>query len=252
MKPPERSPAPSSQPPYADDEVPRVVSAGILPGRRRRKPTRTELFVLLPLLVVAAGAVLAVPVFALSYAVAGTAPLLAGTGSADGPVSVRSRIEAAVLGGLFIVLVAVVARAVFVRRFAAPFVVVDEEGVWLGRGRNRQQGLAWAEIAAMEVVPADAARIPDQQGGARPRRGKAAPVVRAGLARKPFMDLYPVEKVSEGPGTPLGSRVVTAQPSAPGLRGRRYVVELAGPAEDIDALARALVHHAPGKRLTSS
>lgn len=222
-------------------------SAGLLPGRRRRKPSRGRLLLGVPLLMLAAFLLTAVPVAALSYAVVG--PQMIGAGdAADGP----ARLEAAVVGGAFAVLAGVLGRLVFVRRLAAPFVAVDADGVWLGRGSRRSQGLLWSEIAAVDLVPEDPPRIPEQQRSRGRRTPKQAPVVRAGLARKPFLDLYPVEKISEEPGTPLGSRVVTAQPSAPGLRGRRYVLELAAPARDIAALGRALDRHAPAKRLTAS
>lgn len=224
-----------------------VESAGVrlLPGRRRRQPSRAQLLVGVPLLVLGAFLLTAVPLAALSYVVAG--PRITGTAFDH-----AGRLEAAVVGGVFAVLAAVLGRLLFVHRLAAPFVAVDTDGVWLGRGGRRNQGLLWSEIAAVDLVPEEPPRIPEQQRSRGRRTPKQVPVVRAGLARKPFLDLYPVEKISEEPGTPLGSRVVTAQPTAPGLRGRRYVLELAAPAQDIAALGRALDRHAPAKRITPS
>lgn len=74
--------------------------------------------------------------------------------------------------------------------------------------------------------------------------------MRAGLARAPYVDLYPVAKADGDPDTPLGSRLVTSDPAAPGLRGRRYVIQLDDAAQDMGALSRAVDHFAPGKRLT--
>lgn len=250
MNPPERRSAPAPQLSPAADEVPDVASAGILPGRRRQKPTRAQIALFAPLLTLAAFFLTAAPVAAFSYAVAASgAPLLVGP---RGPADESTRLQALVVGLVFVVLIGVLSRMAFVRWLAAPFVVIDTEGVWLGRGRQRSQGLAWSEIAAVDIVGEEPPRIPEQVRIPARGTGKQAPVVRAGLVRKPFVDLYPVAKISEEPGTPLGSRVVTAQPSAPGLRGRRYVVELAAPSEDVAALGRALERHAPAKRLTPS
>lgn len=230
----------------APDKAGEAASAGLLPGRRRRKPSRSQLLLGVPLLMLAAFLLTAVPVAALSYAVVG--PQVIGSGDAfDGP----ARLEAAVVGGVVAVIAAVLGRLVFVRWLAAPFVAIDTDGVWLGRGSRRSQGLVWSEIAAVDLVPEEPPRIPEQQRSRASGASKQVPVVRAGLVRKPFLDLYPVARISEEPGTPLGSRVVTAQPSAPGLRGRRYVLELTAPPQDIAALGRAIDRHAPAKRLTS-
>ncbi|NLU65696.1 hypothetical protein [Streptomyces sp. HNM0574] len=212
-------PEPQAQPQDVRPE-PAVVTAAVRPARRRRRPTRGELLLGLPLAALAAGVLLAVPAAALAGGGAGAAVAVV---------------------GVYAVAAVAALRAPLVRELAAPRLAVDDEGVWLQRGSRRRQGLRWAEIAAVRVVGA----VPGASG-----RGKPPHVVRTGQAREPFADVYPVERISDDPETPLGCRVVTAQPATPGLHGRRYVVELAGPGEEVAALDRAVRHFAPEKRLT--
>ncbi|GAA2613714.1 hypothetical protein GCM10009863_29310 [Streptomyces axinellae] len=217
--------------------VPGTVRVKAVRGRRRRA-TRRELLVGVPLGTFALVVMFAVPTVALTYAAVGTdAPFLVNAaGPAKGPAPTSDRVAGAVIGGLWAAALVALFGFAVPRRLGPPGLTVDERGAWLGRGRHRQQLLAWRDIAAVAVVPAD--------------RAGQDPLVRAGLARAPYLDLYPAAKADGDPGTPLGSRLVTADPAAAGLRGRRYVIELDAAAQNLDALSRAVDHFAPGKRLT--
>ncbi|MGW7553285.1 hypothetical protein ACWGJZ_18800, partial [Streptomyces rimosus] len=106
---------------------------------------------------------------------------------------------------LFLAGIGVCVREVMLRGLASPAAAVDDRGVWLTRGRYDQQGLSWDEIAAAGVVTDPAAP------------GTAVP----------YPDLYPTGRAAGGDG-PLDRRVATADPAAPGLRGRRYAIGLTG------------------------
>ena len=80
----------------------------------------------------------------------------------------------------------------------------------------------------------------------------AAQAVPRDVAQPPFLDLYPVAKIRntrQAALTPLGRRVVSAQPAAPGIRGKRYVLELAGPSQEVATLDRAIDFLAPEQRV---
>ena len=217
--------------------APGAVRVKAVRGRRRRRLTRRELLVGIPLGTFALVVMFAVPTVALTYAAVGTdAPFLVNAaGPPKGPAPTSDRAAGAVIGGLWTAALIALFGFAVPRRLGPPGLTIDERGAWLGRGRHRQQLLAWRDIAAVAVVPAGPA--------------EGDPLVRAGLARAPYVDLYPAAKADGDPGTPLGSRLVTSDPVVAGLRGRRYVIELDEAAQGLDALSRAVDHFAPGKRL---
>ncbi|WP_326806826.1 MULTISPECIES: hypothetical protein [unclassified Streptomyces] len=217
--------------------VPEAVRVKVVRGRRRRMHRR-ELLVGVPLGIFALTVMFAVPVAGLAYAAVGTdAPFLVNaSGPPKGPAPTGDRVVAAVIGGLWAAALVALFGFGVLRRLGPPSLTVDGRGAWLGRGRHRQQLLAWPDIAAVNIVA---------EG-----RAEGDPLVRAGLARAPYVDLYPVAKADGDPDTPLGSRLVTSDPAAPGLRGRRYVIQLDDAAQDMGALSRAVDRFAPGKRLT--
>ncbi|MEU9110929.1 hypothetical protein AB0D04_03755 [Streptomyces sp. NPDC048483] len=219
--------------------APDAVRARIGPPRRRRRMSRREWAVGLPLMVFCGAVLAAILLATLTYALVGTdAPFLVNArGPARGPAPAGARVAAALL---FAATAAVVSAGLWAglrRRSAPPCVAVDGEGVWLTRGRYVQQGLRWARIAAVEVaaddLPGDAGAVGDAGNP-------------AGAVRAPFLDLYPVERAPDSCG-PLGSRLITARPAARGLRGRRYAFELTGDEGELAALRAALERWATGR-----
>ncbi|MEV0370160.1 hypothetical protein AB0I10_10080 [Streptomyces sp. NPDC050636] len=198
--------------------------AGIGPPRRRRRTTRQEWAVGLPLMILAVLVVAAILVATLAYALVGTdAPFLVNARGPDkGPAPTGARIEAAVLFAATVVVVLAGLWAYLRRRLARACVAVDAQGVWLTRGRYVQQGLHWREIAAIDVVEGE--REGEMEVGVEATVGEGEG---AGAVRAPFLDLYPVDRAEDSYG-PLGSRVLNARPAARGLRGRRYALELVG------------------------
>lgn len=151
------------------------------------------------------------------YAVSGPSlPFLVNrSGPGKGPAPVGDRIQAAVL------CVAISAAMLW---FARQWVRRRVRG-----GRHVQQGLEWPRIAAVNLVAAgEDTKVP---------------------ANPPFLEIFTVDPIRES-RSPLAARVVNAPPAAPGLRGKRYVLELTGPPEEaVRDLAAAVDGFAPGTRL---
>ncbi|WP_433331744.1 hypothetical protein [Spirillospora sp. CA-294931] len=141
----------------------------------------------------------------------GSLPGLVNRGGRSGPAPLGDRLGAMFFHICLWILLILFIRQVIRHRLVAPKVAIDQNGVWLTRGRMIQQGLPWAEIAAVNVVGP----------GAQTRIGPEA-------ASTPFIEVFPVNRAEET-GTPLSARLVNAHPTAPGLRGKRYVIELLEP-----------------------
>lgn len=195
--------------------------------RRRRRLTRFEWGLGVPLMVFALLVLVAIPVVTFLYAVFGTqVPFLVNAGGdPKGPAPIGQRVVAAVLCVAFTALwLFAVVR--LLQRLARPALAVTGEGVWLARGRRIEEGVRWSELAAVAVttIPTDLAIEP------------------------PYAEFFPVARVTES-HTPLGRRVENGRSPAPGLRGKRYVIGVHP--TDLAALTAAIDLAAPGLRLTA-
>lgn len=205
------------------------------PVSRERVPSglsRARLVIGGSVMVVLLAIPFAAVVYTFVYAVSGPSlPFLVNrSGPGKGPAPVGDRIQAAVLCVAISAAMLWFARQWVRRRVRGPGVAVDGRGVWLVRGgRHVQQGLEWPRIAAVNLVAAgEDTKVP---------------------ANPPFLEIFTVDPIRES-RSPLAARVVNAPPAAPGLRGKRYVLELTGPPEEaVRDLAAAVDGSAPGTRL---
>lgn len=206
--------------------------AEIRPRPRRHGLSKRELLIGLPLVIAALLVVVAVVVSTFVYAVFGTSfPFPA---EPNDPPPYGGRIAALVLGVVFLVLLGGFAWTLIRQLNATHLLAFDSQGVWLARGRRVHHGLRWHQIAAVTVVgPAGSTAVSPE------------------AASPPFVELFPVDAV-EDDHSPLGSRVVDAEPPNAGLRSQRYVIELAESTDHTVALAAAADRLAAGKRVTGS
>ncbi|GAA2307988.1 hypothetical protein GCM10010402_79570 [Actinomadura luteofluorescens] len=211
----------------------------------RRPPRKVrlgglELLLGVPLMVFAAVVLVGGTFYLLVYAISGpSVPGLINQGDAEGPAPVGERLQAAAYGVPFLAILAYLTWRAARARLSTPKVAIDSRGVWLLIGGRIAQGLEWTQIAAVNLVgPGGATTIPPT------------------AAVPPLVEVFPVERIrdrkppksslphAEGH---LGGRVIDAPPAAPGLTGKRYVLELATPA--LDDLATAIDHFAAHRRL---
>ncbi|MEO3825845.1 hypothetical protein [Actinomadura sp. B10D3] len=207
------------------------------PSRERRRAvgrrawgrmSRAQWIVAGPLVAVVLFFVVALTVYPPLYVLFGTGvPGLVDEAGEKGPVPAGDKFKAL---GIWIPWTLVLGFGVwaFVRqRVMRPYLALDVDGVWAVFGGRIRDGLGWEEIAAIHVV-----------GENEPTTVPAAP---------PFVEIFPTKAIDDsGSATPLAAMVVTAQPPAPRLRGKRYVIEL-----DVstDELGRAIERFGAGKRL---
>lgn len=179
-----------------------------------------------PLIVIVVFLVVALTVYPLLYALFGTSvPGLVNEGGGKGPAPIGDRLEAL---GFWVAWMLVLCCGAWVfarRRFGRPSLAIDSEGVWFVAGGRVQGGLEWEQIAAVHLVEDDRSPLP------------------AGSVTPPFVEIFPVAPIKDLGVTAL---VVNAPPPRAGLRGKRYVAELAGPSS---ALQDALEEFAAHKRL---
>ncbi|WP_146877383.1 hypothetical protein [Actinomadura madurae] len=207
------------------------------PSRERRRALgrralgrmgRAQWIVAGPLVAVVLFFVVALTVYPPLYVLFGTS--VPGLVDEKGPLSAGDKFKAL---GIWIPWILILGFAVwaFVRqRVMRPYLAVDGDGVWPVFGGRIRDGLGWQEIAAIHVVAEN-----------------APTTVPAVEASPPFVEIFPTRAIDDsGSATPLAAMVVMAQPPVPRLRGKRYVIELAVPP---DELGRAIDRFGAGKRL---
>ncbi|WP_433476142.1 hypothetical protein ACQPZP_03325 [Spirillospora sp. CA-142024] len=199
--------------------------------RAWRQMGRTQWVLAGPLVVVVVFFVVALTVYPPLYVLFGTAvPGLVNDAGDKGPVSTGEKVKAL---GVWIPWMLILGYAVWAsvrQRILRPYLAIDKDGVWPVFGGRIRDGLAWPQISAIHVVgEGDVTSVP------------------VGEAAAPFVELFPTNAVKDsGPATPLDAMVVNAQAPSPRLRGKRYVIELAGPSPELDG---AIERFGPGKRL---
>lgn len=192
---------------------------------------RTQWILVGPLVVVVLFFVVALTVYPPLYVLFGTAvPGLVNDAGEKGPVSAGEKFKALGIWVPWMLILGYVVWASVRQRIMRPYLAVDADGVWPVLGGRIRDGLAWREVAAIHVVA---------EGGAT--------MVPAAEATPPFVEVFPSNAIKDsGVATPLDAMVVRAQPPAPKLRGKRYVIELAVPPDELE---HAVERFGSGKRL---
>lgn len=180
-----------------------------------------------PLIVLAVAVMVALTVCPPLYALFGTAmPSLVNEAGDKGLAPMSERIEAWVIWVPWMAILGFFSWRSARVRIRTPRLAVDAQGVWPVFGGRIEAGLEWKQIAAVHVA------------------SEAAP---------PRVELFPVNAIKEARWpTLMDGLVVDSPPPAPGLRGKRYVFELADgvPVTEVARLADAVRRFGDGKLLT--
>ncbi|MFC6880683.1 hypothetical protein [Actinomadura yumaensis] len=195
-----------------------------LSRRSWRRMSRTQWIIASPFLLLVAFVMLGLTICPPLYALFGTdVPGMVNAAGNKGPAPTSERVTAVVI---WVPWMAFFGFAVWrnVRvRLLAPCLAVDPEGLWPVFGGRVQGGLEWKRLAAV------------------------------GFADGRHVELFPVDPIKDAPHpTLLDGLVVNGRPPARGLRGKRYVVELADDVEpsELNALREAIARFGgPGKIL---
>jgi hypothetical protein len=210
------------------------------PSRERRRALsrrawsrmgRVQWIVAAPLIGVVVFFVVALTVYPPLYVLFGTeVPGLVNDAGEKGPVSTGEKVKALGIWVPWVLILGYVVWTSLRQRIMRPYLAVDKDGVWPVFGGRIRDGVPWREIAAIHLVADD-----------------GSTTVPAAEATAPFVEVFPVSAIKEsGAAAPLDAMVVNAPAPAPKLRGKRYVIELAGPSAEME---RAIERFGSGKRL---
>ena len=198
-----------------------------------RSISRTEWIVAGPILVICVFVVLGLLILPPLYVFFGTSvPGLVNEAGEKGPVSTAEKVESMAIWLPWAVFLGCGVWLTVRRRFSRPYLAIDSRGVWPVHGKRIVGGLEWKEIAAVHTVTgSDRTRVP------------------ATDATPPFLEVFPIDAIKDGPAwaAAVDVAIVNSPPPARGLRGKRYVFELAAP---VSALDDAIERFAAGKRLS--
>ncbi|RZS29782.1 hypothetical protein EV193_11836 [Herbihabitans rhizosphaerae] len=137
--------------------------------------------------------------------------------SDDGPAPMGLRVGLTVVLGGFLALFAVA----FMSGARKPRLALDDNGVWLTKGKRSGPGLPWSDITAVTVATTqDATTVP------------------AETATVPLVEVFPAKGVHER-GQLATAFEVNAPSPGHGLRGKRFVFQVAGTPEELAAFGAA-------------